>query len=166
MVTREILEKEFNKIPIRVIEGSTRDLKKLLKGRQAPLINVNEWLGCYMYAGVQSSLIFIQNNIPNFKKLWVFFHEKGHYLCDEKDCDCCYRVGSESELHANLYALDQCYKNNYFLSLESLVKEIWKSTSEHNLKIVKSYKWIKYVNAVSEIDRLWFNKLLYKGIKL
>lgn len=156
-ITQSILNQEYSTVPIEVIESDNNFLGEFCS-KYPELKNYS-----YMYrSGIYFSycpgdgedtlhkdfkpFIFIRKDIPAITKMWVFFHEKKHYLCDIKKCYCLNR-GKRQEYHADCYALEECYQRGYKDSLSDMMWDISFGKSYHK-DIIKSKKWQKYVNFV------------------
>jgi len=77
--------------------------------------------------------IFINQNLPLYQKMTVFFHEAGHYLCEKKKC-CCKKskIKHLSEVHAMKYDLKQCLDKRFVRSLEYTFNQIQVFSNETN----------------------------------
>lgn len=105
-IDRDMLEKEYRCVSLKIFEKSIRS-----EGR----------LGSY-YRDVEINrgyAIEIDKSIPNYAKMFTFFHEKGHHLCAENRCYCHSFSKQRCESHADLYALKECFSKRY-LALQDL----------------------------------------------
>lgn len=58
------------------------------------------------YPGMPKHFIVINNKLPNYKKLAVYFHERTHYECMHNNCKCHLHIpGKVSEQHAMIGAI-------------------------------------------------------------
>ena len=103
---KSIFDKYLNqinkKVPVYLI--SCREMKKSIGSKCN---------GCLIVEGSYSQVIkgnsahiLILNNKPNYSKLYVLFHEYGHFLCYKKRCRCMEYLQSEKRFSESVYCQD------------------------------------------------------------
>ena len=130
-ITKELLQKEINKIPIPVYIVNFRDFAALASRMYFTPINLKEFyqdatggqtIGQFSPAAF-GEFIFVYKYQPLYAQMHVLLHEKGHFLCHKKKCECI-KKDILGEIHATKYALEQLYKNKYDISLVHYVHQI------------------------------------------
>lgn len=114
IIKKQLLNKEYKKCQIPVIEeDNMKDwgIRNKLKVELFP-----SCLGAFIHPSMseiqkyKNGFIIIKKNLPNYKKLNIFFHEKKHHECYEKKCKCFLNdERHKQEEHAFLHSLEKSY---------------------------------------------------------
>jgi hypothetical protein len=120
-VLTSFLEREYASSPVPVLECSKRVWRKVCKAKG---IAFGSGFGGYypemQIPNAQVGLVVIDQRLPNYKRLAVFYHELSHVECKSKDCPCFSDHGQAAgtcEHHAQLGALLKCSRTNQLLPL-------------------------------------------------
>lgn len=118
-ISKKELKLAYSSSSARVIEASRKKLKEIVG------FNV---LGCYNW----EEKLYIRNNLPNYKKLLVFYHELKHYFCYKNKCLFCsiYKKNAnkinykKGEIQAIEYTLSRLLKEKRYQLLDYSIKDI------------------------------------------
>jgi hypothetical protein len=120
-VLTSFLEREYASSPVPVLQCSNREWRKVCKSKG---IAFGSGFGGY-YPEMQIpnapvGLVLIDQQLPNYKQLAVFYHELTHVQCRHQNCSCFTEHGQLSgvcEHHAQLGAMLKCSQRNQLQSL-------------------------------------------------
>ena len=132
VITQKILQKEIDDISIPVYIANFKEYEEISARIYNNKINLkkyhmkNEARSVGEFEEKGSPRIFIYKYEPNWVKLWVLLHEKGHFLCWKNKCFCYGRCPVRCEIHAIEYSLRQLYVKGYDYVLSQYMQEIEK----------------------------------------
>jgi hypothetical protein len=117
-VRTSFLEIEYGKSPVPILECSNAEWRGVCLKKHIPFGN---GIGGY-YFGMEAAglrdLIVIQDSLPNYKKLSVYYHEISHYECRNVGCKCFDDITDGTcEHHAHIGCMEKCLKSGSLWSL-------------------------------------------------
>ena len=127
-VTTSFLEREYALSPVPVLECSRAEWRKFCKSKG---IEFGNGYGGYYYdiclPNSPPGLVVINCDLPNYKRLAVFYHEKTHIECKMNNCCCFTEYGMANGLcehHAQVGAIFKCLKQSQESSLAFSMKYV------------------------------------------
>lgn len=169
-ISHALLYHEMNKGSFPVIISSVRDIKKNFYDKDPLFIRAPYTCGCFIQGNKDvrnypETFLWINQRLPIYQKLGVFYHEEGHAQCLDKNCHCKTSITDcLSEVHAFKFSLKKSLNNRYIRTLRYEIKEIVdmalveENRYLHSLhsraarKVMKSKLWLKCTNFVCEYD--------------
>jgi len=109
------------------------------------------------YYDVDDGHIYIRKNVPEYRKLFVYVHERQHKKCHDEGCVCWDKATFYSEYHAYRAELDyaslrdspRLWKLYFRSTMNDLVKQatnlkLWGAHRKAILKVIRLKRFRKY----------------------